>query len=1126
MYISKIHLFILGYIFSISEVMSGVPCYIVQAGILSVNSTTTITQLATGIQREVNCNKILDDIPMTLIIDSSWNSDITSFCNSTSYSSLCHQYEPKNLDFSKLDLMNSLLIFFNGKYASDEEMKVRSKKEIPTLVCFRAKIKRLDKMIITKGKLLERKEAIDEIFKLAPAALALKVIISSSLSIARDEDNRTELYDHIIEKLMSIKDSDRTLELDKDIATFIFRNSLSGRFDDPLKLTFVKTLYQLAAKNNVQARINLEIIKNDGDSTLKAEAESLFNRLAQNEMTPIDVIDRSPPKCNEWSVSQLYEALTIKTTAVNSLTNFVKNKYGIELNKSTEHRRRSVRFHRDRYTRFFAEVEPTSDESTNNNWIDFVTGYVKSKGIQPELMKLRAENMYCRMKKLQSIEEIIKDRSSDNSKKKSIMQLIPYLAEHDKWELLKKLVINTNDDALFIDTIKILINLGTQDSAEILEMIYQKTSSNSVKLAVLEAFKTKGIDIKFNGEIVTHLIANKETGQSQEHLKILQIIISEKHQEQMLIEKNNHSLSTLATTDIDQFIAQVKTGMGQSDTMSYSVAELDSYIIQQNLNLDDVGVEIIVQKELLLKSQADPSLNSSDIVTRIEYLRAKQLNLKEGLYSSSIQLALLKLKEVPAGDSSLLEKTQAIISQVSAHDRGSSFSEVDDSEELLIAQITASIIKTAGSTVQELVSDDVKDVDRDVLVQVNQNIIIADKNIYSQTSDDIKPADDTDSVEPKKSLNVNNGVLGGITGNSNYGAIKFFPPNKNYSPGFVGEVSSESVNGNILDGGMAVDNKVVSGPLVGKPNQIIKKNMANKQINKASQKWGNSYKPSMGNSGLRKKNRVEEVAIKKQKTINNKASQSIKEIESEIDRLRKSNSELSSPYKINDTNYNYAIANNSNVIPSAQQTISNLRSSGSDSSSNVTESSKRGSSSVIKAKRASGSKASVEVKEISKDFLKNKEEQDNLKSLGLIFIKDVDPEIIIGKEYMTVLINDTKHQKIILKILATPEILTCQNVKFLETFFVTHLDKVKTTKRGASELLVQLGENSIRMTMPNRTKVKMMREKHCSKKLKHYTRQVATIDEDLNDLPEESIGPKKREKNKERSESSVLEKNN
>ena len=230
----------------------------------------------------------------------------------------------------------------------------------------------------------------------------------------------------------------------------------------------------------------------------------------------------------------------------------------------------------------------------------------------------------------------------------------------------------------------------------------------------------------------------------------------------------------------------------------------------------------------------------------------------------------------------------------------------------------------------------------------------------------------------------------------------------------------------------------------------------------------------------------------------------IKAMEAQIEKLRKSNTSSDYSVDIKDTfapKYSF-------VAKDANTSKRKITSSYSNDGAVVT------SANVSSNSRLASSGRAIENKKGTGEYLKNKKTgRQNLKALNLIFINNLSITDMVGKEFMTVLINDTATQKLFLSLLTNPDVISCENLSFVENFFIQNLEKVQTTSKGASELLVQSGEKFIQINMPNRLKVKMMKDKHCSENPTNNTRHTASIDPNLDSLPEESNN-KDQSKNK------------
>jgi hypothetical protein len=344
--------------------------------------------------------------------------------------------------------------------------------------------------------------------------------------------------------------------------------------------------------------------------------------------------------------------------------------------------------------------------------------------------------------------------------------------------------------------------------------------------------------------------------------------------------------------------------------------------------------------------------------------------------------------------------------------------------------------------------------------------------------------------------------------------------NQNQSNSFVGEVASEAVNGNVIDGGMAVDNTVVNAPKIASSNissAASKNSMRNANRRRgvytepSSKQWGSSNN-QVQKSKPSKKKRSNALSRNKNSTgISQKVSSNIQNMENEIKRLRNSNSSLKADYGISakDTFATMGSLAAKDAIARQKELASISASSSSyDEPSNGSTS---GSTTSIDVSISTGSSRSPTSEGNKKEdktggFLKDKKTgRENLKALNLVFLDDVAATEMVGKEFMTVLVNDTTTQKVFLNLLKNPDTVTCENLSFVESFFKENLSKVQTTRKGASELLVQSGDNSVKMRMPNRLKVKMMREKHCADKKKDNIRHTSSLDTSLENLPEESV---------------------
>lgn len=1081
------------------------------------------------------CQTALQEKPISFANDQLWTSMSQNFCSLNPEYCIFDEDEEEyeGLDFSKSDLKEKFLFYTQNTDTLTADLKEQARQQIPAYICFKFSIMNIEDILLgaTRSK-EDKKLAFEELLKIADTKTVMALANRSYRMMTTFHMNKPEwegYYQFLLDKVAVLE------ETESNVVTKFVKDLIEseGRSDDTKRIGIL-SLKTLARNGSRRAINSIRELTTNNSEVLASQATEVLRNLeamaGENEaLTSIMGVEKfEAPKCQEWSEDRKFNSLRSSQTMVSNFYEYMASPegYGINLNQNSITGNPSST--ENKYQKFLKLVIPSA-QGESEGWKRYLDSYKESTAEQDERIdKVMAERLYCRMYYLNELHQVITNPKSSKNTLTNVLNIFPFLGDEDSWDLMNYLIDKTDNPAVLDHAITVIRQMKTDRAEYSLEKIFLKKPE--LRPAVIRAFEVRGIDLLEDSQILRMLKENLRNQESKRLLVKLYEILEKKKDDKTTAEENRNSLTVMAQGDLNDFSTSVINRYISSDIASRNPEETDELIGTSEMNIAEIRAKIAQEQNNLASSQGDKDsffirekinrlnseLNSHNDIL-FEALLKKKINDLDGLISSSNE----------SEGRSLAQEIVELISKKLFEVRSST---ANNSQQMILNEIAELIKKSdednsdnrppngsgqqdnggPGNSIGRIGGNGEPDTTRDT--SGGKDVVVRPSgpaNGGGSSSDltggigrrpppgirnGMRPQGERVVIGPKKTRGRT--VAGVVPVNG--------VDNLEVSPVFVNSEDGES------EKGAKLDNLDFSSDGV----EYQAQDYSNKDSSQKS--WGNqgngqANSQAQNESGVFQQYEREQINnVKKSNRSASRINNDINQLEGEIESLREANkkladyknikipeSEIASAKRVAVSRSGANMTGNYN-IPSGMGGISkaapNYSGSGSFRGNRSPSNSKLGSSKESSSKN-------------SKDSLKGSKKADEkstktLESIG-VESKLILSEEIIGKEDKTVFVHKKFEQEIFAKLFNNRSQVTCMDLDFFKKTLEENKDKLVRNKKGEKELLIKIGEEAYLLVAEDIEKTSKNISEKCSKAAKENTRHTASVDEDLDNLPDE-----------------------
>jgi len=875
----------------------------------------------------------------------------------------------------------------------------------------------------------------------------------------------------------------------------------------------------------------------------------------------------TPPNCDAYTAAQERDSLFMSSEDMSIFETYFNDNYDVNVSSMD-----------DAYKFILDNIKPTLENP--GQWSDFVKDFLED-GAQADENKRKAiaEKVFCRSRKLNEIVTKLKEKPGNNVEKINTLTFLNQLPRNDALYLIEK-TIGSNDDPNVLKTyLELMKDYGGSRVEGQLDDLFVRVPS--MRTDIIKAFELDSIELGINSKIITELGKIKETPAGQAMIKELERILAKDQESRTKVATQKQALDSMATMPFSQFTSVLKTNFFvDAELNGKTKEELETLRLQGNEQVAELEKRIAELNAEMIEAQRGDVANPSDIFRELREKDNALRLLKRKMAEAAIRIKFKELENLEEGTPEFDAKKVAIISAISADlSKAESSTEDDGNMDVLLA-IKRMVIDDANAGSDIPPTDDNGTGSGNVTGTPDEQRVIKDNPLVTHHegihNPNLAPDDTTAHAEPpvdrpsghadpidldgKTSAEELNGGRGEPETVVNRPETKTGKePRRDRLTGGNGTPDIDSPNIVIdkddSDSPLSVNTSSdfessptikpvintadVDVPEVETDNSEYKIDFFDSNSdspkaveNKPNRKAARNNVASTQNKGMVKTQiEVTDGSSNKKanfKTSDNSALKSeIADLQSEVDNLKVSNSELKTEQlrkefddalasnNSNGINKNFAVAK-----PGTQ--AASVKSGRNPASAPVGE---VGGGSVSSAGSVgSGGSARGPSSNSALERKTFKAGQIDIASIGSRFVKDLDDSEAKKMGVMAVTVKNKDHEQHLLSLLSNPETATCSDLKFLDVFFNEHIAKVKFNKQGDAELLVQSGNIPLRVIKPSEKKVKALQDKYCSvaQNESENTRHTASIGADLENLPEEGSEEEAKALERKRSESGTL----